>query len=95
VRVELRLMALPALVKALGGKRVEVDFPGGTVADLVDYLAERYGRAAGEALLDEDGNLDSIIQILINEEKWVVHDDLDVPLQDGDSVIMMLLVVGG
>ena len=95
MKVELRLMALPALVKALGGKRMEVDFPGGTVADLVEHLVERYGRPAKEALLDEDGNLDSIIQILINEEQWVVHDDLNTPLKDGDSVIFMLLVVGG
>jgi molybdopterin converting factor small subunit len=95
VKVELRLMALPALIRALGGKRIEVDFAGDTVADLVRHLVERYGRAAKEALLDEEGNLDSIIQILINEEHWVVHDDLDAPLRDGDSVIFMLLVVGG
>jgi molybdopterin converting factor small subunit len=88
-------MALPALAKAIGGKRVEVDFPGETVADLLDHLAERYGRAAREALLDEEGDLDAIIQILINEEQWVVHDDLDVPLKKGDTVILMLLVVGG
>ena len=95
MKVELRLMALPALAKAIGNKRLEIDFPGETVADLVDYLVERYGKPAREALLDEEGNLDSIIQILINEEKWVVHDELDVPLKDGDSVILMLLVVGG
>jgi molybdopterin converting factor small subunit len=95
VKIQLRLMALPALVKALGGKKVEVDFPGSTVAELVEYLAERYGKAARDALLDEEGNLDNIIQILINEQKWVVHDQLDVPLQEGDSVVMMLLVVGG
>ncbi len=95
MKVELRLMALPALVRALGGKKIEVDFPGHTVADLVEYLVERYGRPAKEALLDEEGDLDSIIQILINEERWVVHDDLDVPLEDGDTVIFMLLVVGG
>jgi molybdopterin converting factor small subunit len=88
-------MALPALAKALGSKKLEIEFPGETVADLVDCLAERYGKAAKEALLDEEGNLDSIVQILINEEKWVVHDELDVPLKDGDSVILMLLVVGG
>ena len=95
MKVELRLMALPALTKALGGKRVEVTFQGGTVADLLDHLVEQYGRAAREALLDEEGNLDSIIQILINEERWVVHENLDVPLKDGDSVVFMLLVVGG
>jgi len=95
LKVELRLMALPALAKALGSKKLELEFPGETVADLVNYLAERYGKAAKEALLDEEGKLDNIIQILINEEKWVVHDELDVPLKDGDSVILMLLVVGG
>jgi molybdopterin converting factor small subunit len=89
------LMALPALARALGGKRIEVEFPGETVAELVGYLVERYGQAAREALLDEQGDLDSIVQILINEKQWVVHDDLDVPLNDGDSVIFMLLVVGG
>ena len=88
-------MALPALAKAIGGKRVEISFSGDTVADLLDHLVEQHGQAAKEALLDETGDLDSIIQILINEERWVVHEDLDVPLKDGDSVVLMLLVVGG
>jgi molybdopterin converting factor small subunit len=88
-------MALPALARALGGKKIEVEFPGDTVGNLVDHLVERYGDAAEEALLDDEGHLDSIVQILVNEKQWVVHDDLDVPLNDGDSVIFMLLVVGG
>jgi MoaD family protein len=95
VKVELRLMALPALARAIGGKKVEVEFAGDTVADLVNHLVERYGKAAKDALLDEEGDLDSIIQILINEKQWITHDELEVPLKDGDSVIFMLLVVGG
>ena len=95
MRIKLHLMALPALVKAMGGKKLEVDLPGETVADLLDHLVKRYGRAAEEALLDEEGRLDAIIQILINETEWVVHDELDVPLKEGDSVILMLLVAGG
>jgi molybdopterin converting factor small subunit len=95
VKVQLRLMALPALARALGGKKIDVEFPGDTVRDLVDYLVERYGQVARDALLDEEGDLDTIVQILVNEKQWVVHDDLDVPLNDGDNVIFMLLVVGG
>lgn len=95
MKVSLRLMALPGLIKAMGGKQVEVDFPGETVADLLEHLVERYGEAAKEALLDEEGNLDPIIQILVNEKQWVVHEELDVPLKDDDSVIFMLLVAGG
>jgi molybdopterin converting factor small subunit len=95
VKVELRLMALPALARALGGKKVEVEFAGETVADLLNHLVERHGKAAREALLDEEGELDFIIQILVNEQQWIAHDDLEVPLKEGDSVIFMLLVVGG
>lgn len=95
MKVKLQLMALPALARATGGKKLEVDFPGEKVADLIDYLVREYGRAAREALLDEEGKVDPIIQILVNEKEWVVHDELDVPLREGDSVILMLLVVGG
>lgn len=95
MKINLRLMALPALVKALGGKKVQVDFPGETVAELLDHMVKQYGRAAKEALLDEEGRLDTIIQILINEKEWVVHDELDVPLKEGDDVIFMLIVAGG
>lgn len=95
MKVKVRLMALPALVKAMGGKELEIEFPGETVAELVDYLVERYGKPAREALLGENGQLDAIIQILVNENQWVVHERLDVPLNDGDNVIFMLLVVGG
>ncbi len=95
MKVKLHLMALPALVRAMGGKKLEVDFPGETVADLLDHIVERYGSAAKEALLDEEGRLDPIIQILINEKEWVVHDELDTPLKEGDTVILMLLVAGG
>jgi len=95
VKVNLRLMALPALAKAMGGRKLEIDFPGETVADLLDHIVEQYGRAAKEALLDEEGDLDTIIQILINERQWVVHDELHVPLSEGDDVVLMLLVAGG
>jgi hypothetical protein len=78
MKVKLQLMALPALARATGGKKLEVDFPGEKVADLIDYLVREYGRAAREALLDEEGKVDPIIQILVNEKEWVVHDELDV-----------------
>ena len=95
MKINLRLMALPALVKAMGGKKVQVDFAGETVADLLDYIVKQYGRSAKKALLDEEGELDHIIQILVNEKQWVVHGQLDVPLKEGDDVILMLIVAGG
>jgi molybdopterin converting factor small subunit len=39
--------------------------------------------------------LDPVIQILLNGEKWVTHDRLDTRLQDGDEVMLALMLAGG
>ena len=92
VHLELLVTDLP---EAVGGKRLEVEFEGETVADLVSHLQKRYGQAARDALLDEEGLLDPVIQFVVNKEAWVRHDQLDRPLHDGDNVTILALLAGG
>jgi MoaD family protein len=94
VRIGLTIF-LPALPEAIGGRELEVEFAGETVNDLIDYLVARYGRKAKQALYDERGKLDSVVQILLNGEEWVTHDRLDRTLQDGDHLVLMLMLAGG
>jgi MoaD family protein len=94
MKVHLRIH-LPMLAEALGRRELEVEFAGQTVSDLVEHLAAQHGRKARQALLDETGELDPIIQVLLNGEQWVTHDRLDTPLQDGDQVMLMLMMAGG
>ena len=94
-RVSLRLMALPLLSEAVGGKELTVDFEGTTVRELLDHLVARYGPRARRALYDDDGELDLVIQGLVNERDWVNRDRLDTALADGDSVVLMMLMAGG
>jgi MoaD family protein len=94
VRIGLTIF-LPALPEAIGGRELEVEFAGETVNDLIDYLVARYGRTAKQALYDERGKLDSVVQILLNGEEWVTHDRLDRTLQDGDHLVLMLMLAGG
>ena len=86
---------LPVLPEAVGGKELEVEFAGETVSDLIEHLVARYGRKARQALYDDEGKLDSVIQVLLNGEEWVTHDQLDAALQDGDSLILMMMMAGG
>jgi molybdopterin converting factor small subunit len=86
---------LPMLAEALGRRELEVEFAGETVSDLVEHLVAQHGRKARQALLDETGELDPIIQVLLNREEWVTHDQLDTSLQDGDHVMLMLMMAGG
>ena len=94
MKVHLKML-LPVLPEAVGRKDLEVEFAGETVNDLLDHLIAQYGRQARQALLDERGQLDPVIQVLLNGEEWITHDQLGRALHDGDQVILMLMLAGG
>ncbi|TEU16646.1 MAG: MoaD family protein [Anaerolineales bacterium] len=95
MRVNLKILGLPTLSKVTGKKELDVNFEGKTVNDLIGYIVKRYGPKAGEAILDEDGQLDITIQVLLNGRDWITRDRFDTVLKDGDSVALMLMVAGG
>jgi MoaD family protein len=94
MKVKLKIF-LPVLPEAIGRKELEVEFAGETVADLIAYLVTRYGRKARQALYDGRGQLDPVVQVLLNGEQWVTHDRLDTALRDGDEVVLMMMMAGG
>ena len=94
MKVHLKVL-LPVLPEAMGCKELQVEFVGETVSDLIEHLVVRYGRKARQALYDGDGQLDPVVQILLNGEQWVPHDRLDTVLHDGDDVMLALMLAGG
>jgi len=94
VKVKLRTL-LPHLVDAMGSQECDLEFAGQTVQDLLDHLLAAYGHKARKALLDHEGKLDPVVQILLNEREWVGRDDLNRPLASGDTVDVMMLMAGG
>lgn len=94
MRVHLKML-LPVLPEAIGRRELQVEFAGETVNDLIEHLVARYGRRARQALYDEKGQLDPVVQVLLNGREWISHDRLDTPLQDGDSVVLMIMMAGG
>ncbi len=68
----------------------------GTLADLVARILDRHGRQARKILLDQEGQLDMTIQVMVNDEGFLPRDEYSQRiLKDGDSVKFMLLVGGG
>jgi len=43
----------------------------GTLADLVARIVDRHRRQAGKILLDQEGQLDMAIQVMINDEGFL------------------------
>ena len=94
MKVNLRIF-LPKLPEVIGCKELEVELSGGKIHDLIDHIVARYGRKAEQALYDEKGELDPVVQVLLNGEVWITRNQLDTALQDGDNVVLMMMMAGG
>jgi sulfur carrier protein ThiS len=95
LKIQVESLGLPTLSKLIG-KKTEWEMTDGTVADLISNIVSRKGRQARKILLDQTGELDMTIQVMLNDEGFVPRNELSKrTLKDGDSVKIMLLVGGG
>jgi sulfur carrier protein ThiS len=95
LKIQVESLGLPTLSKLIG-KKTDMEMADGTVADLITHIVSRSGREARKILLDQSGQLDMTIQVMVNDEGFVPRNELSQrALKDGDSVKIMLLVGGG
>jgi sulfur carrier protein ThiS len=95
LKIQIDSLGLPTLSKLIG-KKSQLEMADGTLADLVACIVDRHRRQAGKILLDQEGQLDMAIQVMINDEGFLPRSEYSQRiLKDGDSVKFMLLVGGG
>ena len=95
MKIQIESIGLPTLSKLIG-KTSHWELPGGTVADLIAQIVDRHGRQARKILLDQTGQLDLAIQVMVNDESFLPRNEYSQrSLKDGDAVKFMLLVGGG
>lgn len=95
MKVRIEIVGVPMLSDVIGMKKFELDVPGKTVKDLLEELTRKYGVKVRKVLYDEKGAFDPMIQIAVNGEKWIPADRHDTTLNDGDTLIFMILLAGG
>jgi sulfur carrier protein ThiS len=95
LKIQIESLGLPTLSKLIGKKSL-LEITDGTLSDLVAHIVDRKGPQAGKILLDQEGQLDMAIQVMINNEGFLPRDEYSKRiLKDGDAVKFMLLVGGG
>ena len=95
MKIQVESIGLPTLSKLIG-KRSQLEMADGTVADVISHIVNRIGRQSRKILLDQDGQLDMTIQVMVNDEGFMPRSEYSQRnLKDGDSVKFMLLVGGG
>ncbi|MBW2435294.1 MAG: MoaD/ThiS family protein, partial [Deltaproteobacteria bacterium] len=89
MKIQVESLGLPSLSKLIG-RKTELEMADGTLADLIAQVVERGGGKARKILLDNRGELDMTIQVMLNDQGFVPRDELgQQKLKDGDRVKIM------
>ena len=95
MKINVEFLGFPMVSDAVGKKRFELNIYGETVKDVIDELIKRYGKKVRDAFYDAQGNFDLMIQIAFDGKSFIPPDKHTTPLNEGDSLIFMLLLPGG
>ncbi len=74
----------------IGKRRIEIEWPGGTLEELIRYLHEKTGADIESEVKEADGSLAYVVTL--NGE---IQRSLSVPIQDGDEISFLLPIGGG
>lgn len=95
MKIQVEFLGFPMVSDVIGRKKMALDIPGNTVKDVIDELIRLYGRKVKEAFYDEKGRFDVTIQMTLNGKIFVSGNQLHTPLNEGDTLVFMLLLAGG
>jgi molybdopterin synthase sulfur carrier subunit len=91
----MRVRIFATLRSFVGAKEVEVDVEAGdTVRNMLDKLTDEYPTLR-ERVLDDEGNLQSSINVFVNGRNIKFLDGLNSPIQEGDRLALFPPVGGG
>lgn len=91
----MRVKIFATLRSLVGAKEVEVDVgTGDTVRNMLEKLTAEYP-ALRERVLDDDGNLQSSINVFVNGRSIKFLDGLNSTIQEDDRLALFPAVGGG
>jgi molybdopterin converting factor small subunit len=93
--VKIKVKALGALTHSMANGKTVIEGFDLTVAGLLDSLIVRYGPRMAEELM-KNGELRKGLALLVNGRNVLsLPEKFETPLQDGDEVIITIIVAGG
>lgn len=95
MKINVEFLGFPMVSDVVGKKKLELEFSGNTVRNVIDELIRLYGKKVREAFHDAKGDFDVMIQVTLNGKTFIPADQHDTPLNEGDTLVFMLLLAGG
>ncbi|MDQ2965449.1 MAG: MoaD/ThiS family protein [Chloroflexota bacterium] len=88
------VVRIPTVLRPQVGGEKQLELEGGTVAQLVDSLVERFP-ALRSQLLTENGELNRFINVYVNGQDVRYLEGLETPVQPRDEVRLLPAMAGG
>jgi molybdopterin converting factor small subunit len=88
------VVRIPTVLRPQVGGEKQLDLEGGTVAQLVDSLVERFP-ALRSQLLTESGDLNRFINVYVNGQDVRYLQGLATPVEARDEVRLLPAMAGG
>jgi len=88
------VVRIPTVLRPQVGGEKQFDLEGGTVAELVDSLTERFP-ALRSQLLTESGDLNRFINVYVNGQDVRYLQGLATPVEARDEVRLLPAMAGG
>ena len=85
---------LPANMRPLAGNQAVVAVEATTVGEAFEQLLGEYPDLR-ERLLDRDGDLQSYVNVFVNEANIREASQLDTPVKGGDELLVIAALAGG
>jgi molybdopterin converting factor small subunit len=95
IKINLEFVGFPTVPDLVGKNKLELHISGTTVKDVMDELVKRYGRKVRETFYDREGNFDLMVQIALNGKSIIPPQKHNISLNEGDTLVFMLLLGGG
>ena len=89
----MRIKLLKPFSDAAGKGEVDLEFEGGSAIEALERICESYPDLKKE-LFEEDGKISYSVNIFINDRPLVGEEE-DRPLNDGDELLIFMAVSGG
>ncbi len=81
------------LLKNAAKQHEPVELPAGTPVECLQQLTRQFP-ILGKWLYDEPDRIKAHVWLTVNDER-IYSDDFTVPLNDGDSLYIMVAIMGG
>ena len=93
--IKIKFMGLNELTNEIGNNEFDIQLEGDTFGDALNYLENKFGSAFKKAVLNDRGEVDSMIQVVRNEDEWLARDGFSSPVEEGDELLFFYLIAGG